>query len=199
VYFDSAFGGEDSDSDMDMGDDYMHTCTQSLSFSLSFSCSPSFSLTHSLSLVISLFFFVSLSVFLFHTHTQIYRDITRFWMGGWVLIGMSQSVECEFLDISWLTALFLWIFAKAYIDLNTHPLTQSQQYPPLNKYHINTPFLKVRYPAKKSRKVTQNPFTTRGCAASAGALACATRSQPEPIRIHFFLCCTNWTWDERAH
>jgi len=68
VQYDSAFGGEDSDSDMDMGDDYMHTYT--LPFSLSFSLFPSFSLTHSLSLDLSQapFSSVSLLVSLFHTH-----------------------------------------------------------------------------------------------------------------------------------
>ena len=34
VQYDSAFGGEDSDSDMDLGNDYIHTYT--LSFFLSF-------------------------------------------------------------------------------------------------------------------------------------------------------------------
>ena len=69
VYYDSAFGSEDSDSDMDMGDDYMHSNT--FSFAVSFFGSPSF-WTHSLSLVLSHFSSVSLSVSFFHTHTQIY-------------------------------------------------------------------------------------------------------------------------------
>jgi len=153
VYCDNAFGGEDSDSNIYIGDDYMYTYTLSFFFP--------FSLTQSLSLVLSLFSSVSLSVSLFHTHKEIY--ITCFWMWGRVLRSMSRSVGCEFLDISWLIALFLLMFGKVYIDSYTHPLTRSQVYPPLIKCHINTQCLGARYQVtwKKRWKVTQTPSMTR--------------------------------------
>ena len=83
-------------------------------------------------------------------------------MWGWVLRGVSRSVGCEFLDISWWKALFLLMFGKVYIDSNTHPLTRSQVYPPSKKCHINTPFLRFRYQAKKRRKFTQTPLLVLG-------------------------------------
>jgi len=125
VLDDRASSGEDSDSDIYMGDDYMYTYT--LSFSLSFSRSPCFSLTHLHSLVLSLF-----------AHTEIHTII--FWKEGWVLRGMSRSVECEFLDIFQSKTLFLLVFGKLYIYSITHPLTQSKVCPPSKKCHIKPRF-----------------------------------------------------------
>jgi len=100
VEWQGAFGGEDSDSDMDMEDDYVHLhCSFFLLFSLFLSDALALSCCFSFSLC--LFFGLSLS------HTQIY--ITRFWMGGWVLRGMPRSKGCEFLDFSWLKALSLQV------------------------------------------------------------------------------------------
>ena len=150
VFCDSAFGGESSVLDMDMGDDYVYPYT--LAFFLSFSISPSFSMT----LVLSLFFSVSLFVSFFHTHIEIHT--TRFWMEKWVLRGMSWSVKCKFLNISWLKTLFLLMFGKVNMNSNTHPLTQFQAYPLSNQCHINTPFLRVRYQVKQTPNSHANTF-----------------------------------------
>jgi len=87
VYYDSAFGGKDSESDMDMGDDYMYTYT--LSFSLSFSGSPSF-LSDTLALSRSFSFSLCLSFGVFLSHTQRFLQP---WMWGWVLRGLAQSLN----------------------------------------------------------------------------------------------------------
>jgi len=131
VYCDNAFGGEDSDSNIYIGDDYMYTYT--LSFSLSFSGSPSF-FSDTLALSRSFSFSLCLSFGVFLSHTQRFLQPV-FWMWGWVLRGLSQSVGCECLDISWFKTLFLLMFGNVFIYSNTHPLTRSQVYPPSHKCH----------------------------------------------------------------
>ena len=80
------------------------------------------------------------------------------------LLSWYLLIKIEFLDISCqscLKTLVLLMFGKVYIYSNTHPLTRSQQYPPSHKCHINTPFWRVRYQAKKRRKVTRTRSPTR--------------------------------------
>ena len=57
------------------------------------------------------------------------------------------------------------MFGKVHIYLNTHPPTRSQQYPPSHKCHKNTPFLRVGYQAKETKKSHTNSLhdTTRHC------------------------------------
>jgi len=50
------------------------------------------------------------------------------------------------------------MFRKVCKYVNIHPVTQFQVYPPSNKCHINTPFLRVRCQIKKLPKSQANTF-----------------------------------------
>jgi len=103
--------------------------------------------THALFLVLSLSFFLSL----WHTCSPSFSLFFPLSLFSWYLL-----IKIEFLDISWFKTLFLWMFGKVYIYSNTHPLTWSQVYPPSHKYHINTPFLRVKYQVKTTPKSHAN-------------------------------------------
>ena len=98
------------------------------------------------------------------SHCALFRACSADTWYRCTLLAWYLLIKIEFLDIScqsWLKTLLLLMFGKVYIYLNTHPLTRSQQYPPSHKCHINTPFLRVRYQAKKRRKVTRTRSPTR--------------------------------------
>jgi len=151
-------------------------------------CGP----THTLSLNLSLSFLLYL------------------WPTRWVLLPLVVSlfpsvsfswyllIEIEFLDISWFKTIFFLIFGKVYIYSNTHPLTWSQTYTPTLRCHMNTPFLRVRYQAKKSWKITQTRSPTRYdvvptlkkkiscCTASSGSARLRHSSDcSKPVHNHF--------------
>jgi len=117
----------------------MMKCRPTHTLSLWDSLLASLSLTHSLGIALprSLFFPLSLL--------------------SWYLL-----IKIEYLDIScqsWLKTLFVLMFGKVYIYLNAHPLTRSQQYPPSQKCHINTPFSRVKCQAKKTPKSHANSLS----------------------------------------
>ena len=94
--------------------------------------------------------------------------------------------KCGTLDISWFKTLFLFMFRKMYFYSKTHPLFLSvffhtvssistgdhhwssfwfsnkqhylSVYPPSIEYHINTPFLRVRYQVKQTPKTYASTF-----------------------------------------
>jgi len=130
----------------------MMICRPIHSLSLFVSLFLSLSLWCTRSLLFSFFFPLSLFWCLSFAHTHIHT--TRFWMRGGGLRGTSQSVGYEFPGISLFKTLFLLMFGKVRIYLNTYPFVWSQVYPPSNKCHVNEPFLRVRYHVKKRQKVT---------------------------------------------
>jgi len=110
-------------------------------------------LTHALSLFLAFF----ISGALARTRSPSFSLFFPLSLLSWYFL-----IKIEFLDIScqsWWKTLFLLMFGKVYIYLNTHLLTRSQQYPPSHKCHINTPFLRVRYQDKKTPKSHVNSLS----------------------------------------
>jgi len=82
-----------------------------------------------------------------HTHTH---DKTHFeWEEGYWEV--CHEVWYSF-GISWFRTLFLFMFRKIWIYVNTNTLTQSQVYLPTHKCHMNTLLVSARCQGKKKPK-----------------------------------------------